>query len=155
MKNFGKAVVALRIPILIVSVLLLIPAALGYIRTRTNYDVLSYLPGETPESPPVSVFILCISRDAEMLAVAGVFPSVSDLQRKGRHRPAVSDIRKIETIRKRDSQSPVQAGTQSTVCVHPAENGTYPEAKIKKKSGEQSIQFKAVSAAPPCDDLVV
>ena len=46
MKNFGKAVVALRIPILIVSVLLLIPAALGYIRTRTNYDVLSYLPGE-------------------------------------------------------------------------------------------------------------
>ena len=47
MKNFGKAVVALRIPILIVSVLLLIPAALGYIRTRTNYDVLSYLKDKT------------------------------------------------------------------------------------------------------------
>ena len=30
--------------------------------------------GETPESPPVSVFILCISHDAEMLAVAGAFP---------------------------------------------------------------------------------
>ena len=30
--------------------------------------------GETPESPPVSVFILCISHDAEMLTVAGAFP---------------------------------------------------------------------------------
>ncbi len=46
MKNFGKAVVRLRIPILILSVLLLFPSALGYLKTRTNYDVLSYLPGE-------------------------------------------------------------------------------------------------------------
>ena len=44
MHKFGKAVVKLRIPILILSVLLLIPSAIGYINTRTNYDILSYLP---------------------------------------------------------------------------------------------------------------
>ena len=44
MQKFGRAVVKLRIPILILSILLLIPAALGYINTRTNYDILSYLP---------------------------------------------------------------------------------------------------------------
>ena len=30
--------------VLFIAVLLLIPALLGYIGTRTNYDVLSYLP---------------------------------------------------------------------------------------------------------------
>ena len=44
MIKFGKVVVKLRIPILIISILLLIPAILGYARTRVNYDVLSYLP---------------------------------------------------------------------------------------------------------------
>lgn len=46
MKKFGKAVVKGRIPIFIISLLLLIPAALGYFNTRVNYDILSYLPGE-------------------------------------------------------------------------------------------------------------
>lgn len=44
MKNFGKCVVKLRIPILIFSFLLLIPSFFGYIGTRVNYDILSYLP---------------------------------------------------------------------------------------------------------------
>ena len=46
MKGFGHAVVRLRIPILVLAVLLLIPAAIGYLNTRTNYDILSYLPKE-------------------------------------------------------------------------------------------------------------
>ena len=41
---FGKKVVKFRIPILIISILLLIPAGLGYVNTRVNYDVLTYLP---------------------------------------------------------------------------------------------------------------
>lgn len=44
MEKFGRAVVKLRIPILIISVLLLIPAVLGYFGTRVNYDILYYLP---------------------------------------------------------------------------------------------------------------
>lgn len=46
MINSGKGVVKLRIPILIVSIILLFPAALGYFHTRVNYDILTYLPKE-------------------------------------------------------------------------------------------------------------
>lgn len=46
MLKFGEKIVKLRIPILILSVLLLIPAALGYFNTRVNYDVLYYLPDD-------------------------------------------------------------------------------------------------------------
>lgn len=44
MIKFGKAVVKLRVPILIISFLLLIPSAIGYFHTRVNYDILTYLP---------------------------------------------------------------------------------------------------------------
>ena len=43
MKKFGKVVVKLRIPILVLSFLLLIPSVLGYFNTRVNYDILYYL----------------------------------------------------------------------------------------------------------------
>ena len=46
MIKFGKGVVKLRLPVLILSVLLLIPAGIGYFRTRVNYDILTYLPGD-------------------------------------------------------------------------------------------------------------
>ena len=36
MVAFGKKVVKFRIPILIISILLLIPAGLGYVNTRVN-----------------------------------------------------------------------------------------------------------------------
>ncbi len=46
MEKFGKVIVKLRIPILILSFLLLIPSAIGYFNTRVNYDILYYLPNE-------------------------------------------------------------------------------------------------------------
>ena len=44
--RFSKAVVKYRIPILIVSLLLLIPSVLGMAGTRINYDMLDYLPAD-------------------------------------------------------------------------------------------------------------
>ena len=46
MVKLGKKIVKLRVPILILSFLLLIPAAFGYFHTRINYDILSYLPSD-------------------------------------------------------------------------------------------------------------
>lgn len=46
MKKFGKVVVKLRIPILVLSFLLLIPSVIGYLNTRVNYDILYYLPND-------------------------------------------------------------------------------------------------------------
>ena len=42
--KLAKAIVKYRIPILILVIALLIPATIGYINTRVNYDMLNYLP---------------------------------------------------------------------------------------------------------------
>lgn len=42
--HFGKCVAKHKIFIIVLAVLLLIPAGIGYVSTRINYDVLSYLP---------------------------------------------------------------------------------------------------------------
>lgn len=44
MNKFGEFIVRNRLLILIIGILLMIPAGLGYINTRVNYDILSYLP---------------------------------------------------------------------------------------------------------------
>ena len=44
MEKFGKAVVKLRTPILILALILMVPAFIGMQATRINYDMLSYLP---------------------------------------------------------------------------------------------------------------
>ena len=44
MLKFGQKIVKYRIAILIISVLLLIPSAFGFLATRINYDILYYLP---------------------------------------------------------------------------------------------------------------
>lgn len=44
MKKFGQFIVKARYAILIISILLLIPSAIGYFGTRINYDMLYYLP---------------------------------------------------------------------------------------------------------------
>ncbi len=44
MLKFGKGVVKSRIIIFIAAILLLIPSVFGYLHTRVNYDILSYLP---------------------------------------------------------------------------------------------------------------
>ena len=44
MVKVGKKIVKCRVLILILSFLLLIPAGMGYLKTRVNYDILYYLP---------------------------------------------------------------------------------------------------------------
>ena len=46
MLKFGEKVVNHRRVILVVCLLLLIPSVLGMIKTRINYDVLTYLPDD-------------------------------------------------------------------------------------------------------------
>ncbi|MEE5992447.1 MAG: MMPL family transporter [Oscillospiraceae bacterium] len=44
MQKFGEKIVKHKILILLIGLLLLIPSAIGYLNTRVNYDILSYLP---------------------------------------------------------------------------------------------------------------
>ncbi|MDD2978753.1 MAG: MMPL family transporter [Hespellia sp.] len=46
MIKLGKKIAKYRVAIVVVAVLLLIPSALGYFKTRVNYDILYYLPGD-------------------------------------------------------------------------------------------------------------
>lgn len=46
MKKFGEWVVKYKVLIFIISLILLIPSAIGYFNTRVNYDILSYLPSD-------------------------------------------------------------------------------------------------------------
>jgi len=46
MLKFAEKLVKLRIPILILAVALLVPAGIGFITTKVNYDILYYLPDD-------------------------------------------------------------------------------------------------------------
>ena len=92
MIQFGKKVVKFRVPILILSFLLLIPAAFGYLRTRINYDILSYLPEdiETMQGQDIlldefgtGAFSLCVvsgMEDKEISVLEGELKEVSHVK---------------------------------------------------------------------------
>lgn len=46
MTKFGKRIVQMRYVILVLSILLLIPSVIGFLKTRINYDILYYLPDD-------------------------------------------------------------------------------------------------------------
>ncbi len=93
MVNFGKKVVKYRVLILIVSILLLIPAGLGYLNTRVNYDVLTYLPDniETMQGQDIlvnnfntgafSMFIVDGMEDKDVAALKAKIEDVDHVER--------------------------------------------------------------------------
>ena len=93
MVAFGKKVVKFRITILIISILLLIPAGLGYVNTRVNYDVLTYLPEdiETMQGQDIlvkdfgtgafSMFIVDGMEDKEVSALKAKIENVEHVQK--------------------------------------------------------------------------
>ena len=84
MKKFGKVVVKLRIPILVLSFLLLIPSVLGYFNTRVNYDILYYLPSDIDTMQGQDIFLDDFGKGAyAMVVVDGMNKSnVSKLVKK-------------------------------------------------------------------------
>lgn len=48
MEKCSKFIVKYRNIILLVATLLLIPSVIGYMNTRVNYDILTYLPKDSP-----------------------------------------------------------------------------------------------------------
>lgn len=84
MKKFGKVVVKLRIPILVLSFLLLIPSVIGYFNTRVNYDILYYLPNDIDTMQGQDILLDDFGKGAyAMVVVDGMNKSnVSKLVRK-------------------------------------------------------------------------
>lgn len=100
MKKFGRGVVKCRVLILILSVALLVPSAIGYLHTRVNYDILSYLPSEIEtmkgqeilkDDFGIGAFSLCVVEGME-------HKDISRLEEKMEEIPHVKKVVWYDTI---------------------------------------------------------
>lgn len=88
MEKFGKVIVKLRIPILVLSILLLIPSAIGYVNTRVNYDILYYLPDEIETMQGEDILMKDFNKGAYAMVV------VQDMDAKAANKL----IKKVENV---------------------------------------------------------
>ncbi len=94
MKYFGKAVVRSRFLILIIAALLLVPSVIGYLNTRINYDVLTYLPKDIETMKGQDILLDEFGQGAiSMMVVEGMdFKDVSKLKAEIGEVPHVHDV---------------------------------------------------------------
>lgn len=94
MVKFGKLIVKLRIPIIIISILLLIPSVIGMSNTRINYDILSYLPGDIDTMKGQDILLEDFDKGAfAMYVVEGMDEKgASELKAKIQEVDHVSDV---------------------------------------------------------------
>lgn len=88
MEKFGKVIVKLRISILVLSILLLIPSAIGYVNTRVNYDILYYLPDEIETMQGQDILMKDFNKGAYAMVV------VQDMDTKAANKL----IKKVENV---------------------------------------------------------
>ncbi len=70
MEKLSRRIVKARVPILILSLLLLLPAGFGYLHTRVNYDILDYLPDDIETMQGQDILLRDFGKGAYALFVA-------------------------------------------------------------------------------------
>ncbi len=70
MDGLSRRIVRARVPILILSLVLLIPACFGYLHTRVNYDILTYLPDNIETMEGQDILLRDFGKGAYALFVA-------------------------------------------------------------------------------------
>lgn len=82
MIKFGKGVVKARLVIFLAAIVLLVPAGFGYLHTRVNYDILSYLPEDIETMKGQDILVDQFGTGAfSMVVVEGMdFKDVSKLK---------------------------------------------------------------------------
>lgn len=94
MINFGKKIVKFRIPIIIISILLLIPSIFGMMGTRINYDMLDYLPEDIDTVEGQNILLNDFGKGGfSLVMVDGMKPNdVAKLQNK------FKEINHVDTV---------------------------------------------------------
>ena len=84
MVKLGRKIVKFRVPIFVLSLLLLIPSVIGYINTRVNYDVLYYLPDDIETMKGQNILVDEFGTGAYSMFVCEGMPNkdVADLKEK-------------------------------------------------------------------------
>lgn len=100
MYRFGKGVVKFRIPIVILAILLLIPSTLGMIKTRINYDILSYLPEDIDTMKGQEIMLEEFGKGGFAFVILDEMDDkdVSALKEKIAEVPAVCDVLWYDTV---------------------------------------------------------
>ena len=100
MYRFGKGVVKFRIPIVILAILLLIPSTLGMIKTRINYDILSYLPEDIDTMKGQEIMLEEFGKGGFAFVILDGMDDkdVSALKEKIAEVPAVCDVLWYDTV---------------------------------------------------------
>lgn len=94
MNNLSKRIVKYHIPILIISILLLIPSLFGMINTRINYDMLDYLPNDMDTVKGQDILLDDFGKGAfSLVIVEGMKPKdISNLK------SSLESVNHVETI---------------------------------------------------------
>lgn len=92
MKKISNFICRQRWAIVILSILLLIPAALGYLATKVNYDLLIYLPSEIETLKGQEILTKEFGMGAFSIAVVENMPQKELLQLE-------AEIRSVETVK--------------------------------------------------------
>lgn len=94
MVKMGKKIVKWRIPILLISILLLIPSIWGMASTRINYDILTYLPDDIDTIKGQNILLNDFGKGAfSMVMVEGMEPKdVAKLKEQMEQIPHVDTV---------------------------------------------------------------
>ena len=140
MEKVGKAIVKLRIPILILSVLLLIPAGIGYVKTKVNYDILYYLPGDIDTMKGQDILMDEFNKGAYATVV------VKGMDAKG--------IEKIEVDRKVKDYIKIEYAGGSNLYILATQLTRSRNMRGKTQENQNSINLEARSGQKPREKCV-
>lgn len=100
MVSIGKKIVRHRVLILVLGILLLIPATLGYLNTRVNYDILYYLPDEIDTMQGQQILLDTFDKGAFALEVVKGMPEkdVAAVRQKILAVDGVADVLSYDSI---------------------------------------------------------
>lgn len=98
--SLGERVVKHRIIILVIAFVLMIPSALGFVATRTNYDMLSYLPGEMESVKGQKILMEEFNKGGFTIVITEELPKgdVAKLAKRYKEIPHVESVLNINDV---------------------------------------------------------
>jgi len=124
MNKLSKSIVRYRVAILLLAVILLVPSALGYLKTRVNYDILYYLPDEIETMVGQDILKDEFGKGAFAMEIVENMPykDVADVKAKIEEVDGVADVIWYDSVA--DLSVPVSVLPKELSDVFNAENST-------------------------------